>query len=149
MVACLILGAGLIAFSFSRHLWLSLLIVPITGFGLITNFASANTVLQTLVPDEKRGRVMSFFTMAFIGMTPFGNLLCGHLTTAMGGGVEAAARTVLIMGCICVVGAIVFATQLPAMRKIIRPIYQQRGIISEMAEGIGATAQMAENSNEP
>ncbi len=148
-IACAILGGALVAFSFSRHLWLSLLIVPITGFGMITNFASANTVLQTLADDEKRGRVMSFFTMAFIGMTPFGNLLCGSLASALGGGVDGAARTVLIMGSICLVASIIFATRLPGLRAIVRPIYIEKGIITQVAEGLGATARLSEATSEP
>src|SRR5665213_4281343 len=86
-------GLALIAFSYSHHLWLSLLIVPLAGFTMLITFASANTVLQTLTDDEKRGRVMSFFTMAFVGMTPWGNLLAGSTADALGGGFGGASRT--------------------------------------------------------
>jgi MFS family permease len=128
-IAATFFGAMLIAFSFSPHLWLSLLIVPVGGCAMLINFASANTVLQTLTEDEKRGRVMSFFTMAFVGMTPWGNLLAGTSTDALGHGFLGASRTVRIAGVICVLAAIRFAMKLPAMRKIIRPVYEEKGIV--------------------
>ncbi len=78
-VAGAIFGLALIAFSFSHQLWISLLIVPIGGCAMLIEFASTNTILQTLADDDKRGRVMSLFTAAFMGMTPFGNLLAGAL----------------------------------------------------------------------
>ena len=86
----------------SRHLWLSLLIVPVAGLGMLLNFASANTVLQTLADEDKRGRVMSFFTMAFVGMAPFGSLLAGALASRLGAGVAGASRTLVLAGCVCI-----------------------------------------------
>ena len=130
-------GLALIAFSYSHHLWLSLLIVPLAGFTMLITFASANTVLQTLTDDEKRGRVMSFFTMAFVGMTPWGNLLAGSTADALVSNnpvaawakFDGAASTLRIAGTICIIGAISFAIKLPAMRRLARPVYMEKGIL--------------------
>ena len=108
---------------------------------MLISFASANTVLQTLTDDEKRGRVMSLFTMAFVGMTPWGNLLSGIASDALGGGFKGAARTVEIAGSICILAAISFAIKLPSLRKVVRPMYEEKGLISSsVASGLeGAT----------
>jgi MFS family permease len=140
-IAAGVFGLGAIAFALSDRLWVSLLILPVAGWGMITCFASANTILQLLADDDKRGRVMSFFSMAFVGMAPFGNLLAGyaayHLSPA--GDSDAfrgAARTVFIAGIICVIAALSFAAKLPALRAIVRPIYVTKGILPEVAEGL-------------
>jgi MFS family permease len=121
-----ILGLALIAFSFSRYLPLSLLIMLFVGFGTILQVASSNTVLQTIVEEDKRGRVMSLFTMAFLGMTPFGSLLGGTLAERI-----SAPTTLIIDGVICILGSIFFAKQLPTLRQIVYPIYEKRGILSK------------------
>ncbi len=144
----LVFGISLIAFALVRQLWMALLIVPVAGCALIVAFASANTVLQTLTDEDKRGRVMSFFTMAFIGMTPFGNLLAGalasHLQSPAGDPVAGAAHTILLAGIACLVAAGAFALRLPAMRKIVRPIYVQKGIMPpEVAVGIETGTEIA------
>jgi len=126
-----IFGISLILFSTSRILWLSLLMMLVSGFGMIVHIAASNTILQTITEDDKRGRVMSFFTMAFMGMAPFGTLLEGALANWIG-----AANTVLISGGICILGTIIFSIKLPAIRKIVRPIYINKGIISEIARGV-------------
>ena len=77
-------GAGLIGFSLSRSLWLSLLLLVVTGLGFMVQMAASNTLLQTLVDDDKRGRVMSFYTMSIMGITPFGSLLAGGLASRIG-----------------------------------------------------------------
>jgi hypothetical protein len=85
IVAATALGGGaLIVFGLSRHLWLSLAVLPLAGFGLMQQMAASNTILQTIVDDDKRGRVMSFYAMAFLGMTPFGSLLAGRLASQAG-----------------------------------------------------------------
>ena len=119
-------GVGLIAFSLSRFFWLSLLFMLLTGFGMMVQMASSNTVLQTIVEEDKRGRVMSFYTMAFMGMVPFGSLLAGSLANKIG-----APNTVMIGGVACILGSLIFAKLLPSLRKIARPIYVEKGIISE------------------
>ena len=119
-------GAGLIAFSISRVIWLSLLMMVLTGFGMMVNMTSCNTILQTVSDEDKRGRVMSFYTMAFMGMVPFGSLLAGGLASTIG-----APETVLVGGILCIIGSVLFARRLPNIRKLIRPIYVKKGIILE------------------
>jgi MFS family permease len=119
-------GIGLIAFSLSRLFWLSLLMMLLTGFGMMVQMASTNTVLQTIVEEDKRGRVMSFYTMAFMGMAPFGSLLAGSLANNIG-----APKTVMIGGIACILGSVLFATRLPTLRGMARTIYAEKGIISE------------------
>ncbi|MEG4852707.1 MFS transporter [Microcoleus sp. B5-D4] len=120
-----IMGFGLIGFGLSRVLWLSLIMMLFVGFGFILQFAGGNTFLQTIVEDDKRGRVMSIYTMAFFGVTPFGNLVGGGLANYIG-----APNTVIIGGIICVLGSIVFTKQLPALKHLVKPIYQKMGLIS-------------------
>ena len=144
-IAAAIFGLTLIGFSFSHHLLVSLLIVPIGGCAMLINFASANTVLQTLTEDAKRGRVMSFFTMAFVGMTPWGNLLAGVSSDYFGGGFHGASRTIQIAGVICIVSAISFAMKLPALRKVVRPIYSEKGIVSTpVATGLETATEVVQ-----
>jgi MFS family permease len=119
-----LMGCGLIAFSFSRSLWLSIALMSVTGFGMMLEYAASNTVIQTLVEDDKRGRVMSYWTMAYMGASPFGSLLAGSLAPLVG-----APGTVLLCGAGCVAGAAWFWLQLPKLRPVIRPIYQQLGIL--------------------
>jgi MFS family permease len=134
--AAAIFGAGLIAFAFSNSLFLSLLFLCLTGFGAMALVASSNTILQTIVEDDKRGRVMSLFTMAFIGIAPFGSLIAGTLANAIG-----ARNTLLIGGVSCLAGGALFARNLPNIRKKIRPIYVKMGIISEVATGMQSAAE--------
>ncbi len=129
-ISAVIFGAGLVAFSFSRALWLSLLLILIAGAGMMQQMAASNTILQTIVDDDKRGRVMSFYSMAFLGMTPFGSLLEGALASRIG-----APRTLMIGGCICIAGAAWFTFQLPKIRSGIRPVYVRLGILPEAAAG--------------
>ncbi len=123
-IAAGIFGIGLIALSFSREVWLSTLLMVVTGFGMITQMATSNTVLQTIVDDDKRGRVMSLYTQAIRGITPFGGLIAGALAASIG-----APYTFLLGGLCCILGALLFARYLPKMRQYIRPIYQQKGIV--------------------
>jgi len=123
-LAPIVLGSGLIAFSFSRYLPLSLLTMLFIGLGTIIQIASSNTVLQTIVEDDKRGRIMSLYTMSFLGMIPFGNLLGGALADYIG-----APYTLVIDGVICLCGSIYFARQLPKLRQVVRPIYEKKGIL--------------------
>jgi MFS family permease len=128
-------GVGLIAFSFSHFLWLSMACLVVTGLGFMVQMASSNTVLQTIVDDEKRGRVMSFYTMAVMGITPFGSLLAGGAAHEIG-----AAATLRLGGMGCVVGALWFARSLPALRQELRPIYVKLGIVVEPSEPLPRTA---------
>ena len=121
-------GLGLIVFGTSHILWLSLLMMLVCGFGMMQQMAASNTIIQTIVEESKRGRVMSFYTVAFVGMAPFGSLLAGALAHAIG-----APRTVMLSGAFCLAGAAWFATQLREIRKYIRPIYSSLGILPPVA----------------
>jgi MFS family permease len=94
------------------------------GFGLIQAAAVSNTIIQSLVPEDKRARVMSYYTMAFFGAAPFGSLLAGTLAHRIG-----APHTVIVTGSFCVAGALWFTLELPKIRSIMRPIYQQMGLV--------------------
>ncbi|MGA9770002.1 MAG: MFS transporter [Blastocatellia bacterium] len=131
-------GAGLMVFSFSRMLWLSLLLMIVTGLGFMVQMAASNTVLQTIVEEDKRGRVMSFYTMAFMGTAPFGSLLAGSIAERIG-----APHTLFFGGLGCVLGALWFAKSLPSLRRDVRPIYVRIGILPEMAEGIHQTSELS------
>ncbi len=131
-------GAGLVAFSFSRVLWLSLPLMVLTGLGFMVQMAASNTVLQTIVEEDKRGRVMSFYTMAFMGTAPFGSLLAGSLAERIG-----APHTLMFGGLGCIAGAIWFATSLPSLRRDVRPIYVKIGILPEIAAGIHQTSELS------
>ncbi len=124
VIATNLFGIGLIAFSFSRLFWLSVLFMLLVGFGMIVQMASTNTILQTVVDEDKRGRVMSFYTMAFMGMVPFGSLLSGTLADRIG-----APDTIMIGGIACILGSLLFARKLPSLREMTRPIYVEKGIL--------------------
>jgi MFS family permease len=136
-------GFGIIAFSLSRVLWISLAILLLSGFGMMVQMASSNTVLQTIVEEDKRGRVMSFYTMSFMGMSPFGSLLAGSLASKIG-----APNTLLLGGLCCVAGALIFTTKLRSIREKIHPIYARKGIIPEVAEGIQSAAGLSSFTRE-
>ncbi len=124
-------GAGLIGFSLSRSLWLSLALLLVTGIGFMVQMAASNTLLQTLVEDDKRGRVMSFYTMAIMGVTPFGSLLAGALAHRLG-----APHTLLFGGIGCIAAALWFASLLPDLRQRVRPIYIEKGILPAVTEDL-------------
>jgi MFS family permease len=137
-IAAAVFGVGLIGFGLSHVFWLSMLMALVAGMGMMQGMAASNTVIQTLVSEDKRGRVMSYYTMAFMGMAPFGSLLAGTLAHAIppmpmwfvGGTPLAGAQwTVILNGVVVVLGAAWFVTRLPALRRVVRPIYQEMGII--------------------
>ena len=122
-----VFGIGIIAFSFSHNIGLSLVLLVISGFGIMVQMAASNTILQTIVDDDKRGRVMSFYTMAFMGMAPLGSLLAGWMATRFG-----ASNTLIISGSCCIIASVVFVFKIPSLRKILQPIYVKMGIVSEI-----------------
>jgi MFS family permease len=124
--AAIIFGAGLIAFAMSRHFWLSAALLVPVGFAMIVQTAASNTLIQAMVPDELRGRVMSVYSMRFMGMAPFGALLSGILASRLG-----APGAVMAGGAACIAGAFVFARKLPALRVAGRQLL----IAQEMAGG--------------
>jgi MFS family permease len=137
VVSTLVFGVGLIGFAFSTVLWLSLLLMVLTGFGMMVQMAASNTILQTIVDEDKRGRVMSYYGMAFLGMTPFGSLFAGTLAGWIG-----ADNTVMVGGIACMVGAVMFAIRLPYLRTLVRPIYTRMGIVSEVATGVQSATDL-------
>jgi MFS family permease len=132
-------GASLIAFAASQRLWLSLLLLVVTGYCFMQQMASSNTILQTIIEDRKRGRVMSFYAISFQGVAPFGSLIAGAVASRIG-----APYTLMIGGATCMVGAAIFASQLPVLRQLIRPTYAQVGIIPEVAAGIHTASVLQE-----
>lgn len=135
------LGISLLAFSFSTTLWISVVCLAACGFSMITQMASSNTVLQTVVDDDKRGRVMSFYGMAFQGMMPLGSLGAGILaSTRLGPQGTVAAGAVLSM-----LASVWFLRKLPEFRKHLRPIYLAKGILPPVAAGLNAADRMQAN----
>lgn len=130
-------GIGLIGLGLSHSLWLSLLMMLISGFGMMVEMAASNTILQTIVEEDKRGRVMSFFSMAFFGMAPLGSLFAGSMAKVVG-----APGTVEIGGVACLLGALLFALRLPRLRELVGPIYSRMGIVPEIASGLQAATEM-------
>lgn len=128
VAGCLVFGAGMIGFVLVRGLWFSLVMLVLCGFGMIVQMAASNTVLQSMVEEDKRGRVMSFYTMAFMGMSPFGSLLAGAFAHH-----HNPAFVFLWGGAFVMAGGALFAFQLPRLRKLVRPIYVRKGILTDIA----------------
>jgi MFS family permease len=122
----LLTGATLMLFAYSQLLWLSMVMIALTGLGIIMAVQAISTIFQTIVDDEMRGRIMSLFTVAFLGVSPVGSLAAGALAAAIG-----AEHTLFVGGACCVIGGIVLWRQLPRLRANIRPIYIRLGIIQE------------------
>src|SRR5262245_16267660 len=112
MFACAGFGVSLILFSLSRTFWLSTLLLVPVGFSMMVQMASSNTLIQSMVPDRLRGRVMAVYSMMFVGMAPFGALLAGVLAYLI-----RAPATVAIGGIVCIAGAVVFRSHLPKLRE--------------------------------
>jgi len=120
-------GAGLMAVGLSRSLPLSLLCMSVTGVGFMIHLASSNTIIQTLVREEMRGRVMAFYAMSFLGMRPFGSLVAGAAAARFG-----APWTIFVGGLVCVIGAAAFSRWLPRIQELVRV-----GVGSEVAQPPG------------
>ncbi|MCX6258456.1 MAG: MFS transporter [Bacteroidia bacterium] len=132
-----VFGFGLIAFSQSHIFLLSVVLMLIVGSGMIMQMTASNTILQTIVDDDKRGRVMSFYAMAFMGAAPFGSLMAGSLASSIG-----APDTLIIGGASCIIGAVVFARKLPEIKELVHPIYIRLGIIPEVTAGIQSATEL-------
>lgn len=131
VISAALFAAGIAGFALSSNLPLSLFTLAIAGFGAMTLVASCNTILQTILEEDKRGRVMSFFTMSFMGMAPFGSFGVGTMA-----GIVGIRYTLLIGAACCLVGAFIFARYLPQIREMVRPIYLRMGIIKEVVQGM-------------
>ena len=130
-------GASLIGFALSRNIWLSMFALMCAGFGIMVTTAAMNTILQTLVEENMRGRVMALYTMAFIGLSPVGGLLGGALADRIGAPITGA-----IGGACCIALALWFWRELPPLQEMVRPIYQRLGIIPEVAVGLQTASEL-------
>jgi MFS family permease len=137
-------GGGLIAFSFSRSVPLSLAILVVTGFAMMLLLAGCNTLLQTIVEDDKRGRVMSLYAMAFMGTVPLGSLLSGSLASRFGAPLAAG-----LCGAGCVAGSLYFGWRLPSIRRHVVPIYVKAGILPPVTAAVQTTAELRTPPEEP
>ena len=124
ITAGIFLAVGITAFALSRNINISFAALVVAGFGGITLIASCNTILQTILEEDKRGRVLSLFTVAFLGMTPFGSLGAGTMA-----GIIGPKDTLLLGAACCLIGTTLFARNLPKIREKVRPIYVKMGII--------------------
>ena len=130
-IASGMLGVGLILFAISTNFWFSLMVLSFCGYGMMQQMAASMTIIQTIVDEEKRGRVMSYSTVALVGMAPFGGLLAGTLANKIG-----APKTVMVSGAACLLGALWFLTQITAVRKVMRPIYVNLGIVPAEVDAV-------------
>ncbi len=110
-VSTILFGVGIVGFGLSHWIWISRLCLIVIGYGFIAQIGSCNTIIQTIVSEQHRGRIMSFFTMAFLGVSPFGSLAAGYLAHRIG-----VQETLVIGGLLCLVGGVTFAALLPKMR---------------------------------
>jgi MFS family permease len=141
-IAALLFGSGIFVFAFSRNLALSVVMLLVTGFAMMQHMASSNTILQTISDPDKRGRVMSYYTMAFMGMTPFGSLFGGAIAARFG-----APRALAVSGVVCVAAAGVYFAYLPSIRRALRPIYIELGILPQIAQALDSAATLAPDSS--
>ena len=138
VASTLLFGAGLVAFGLSRSLWLSLIILTVVGAGFMTEMAATNTILQTIVQERLRGRVMAFYTMAFLGTAPIGSLLAGIFANRIG-----APATIIGGGVVCIAGGLWLAVRLPTLREHVRPIYVELGLLSAVQADSGTAGGIA------
>ncbi len=138
-ITCACFGISIFLFSFSRHFWLSVVLLLPAGYSMMLQMACSNTLIQTMVPDHLRGRVMALYSMMFMGMAPFGALLGGALADRVGAPV-----TVAIGGVACVIGAIWFGRGLPELRIEARRLILAQGLAGGEPEQEIATTQAVE-----
>ena len=134
LMAVTLFGVSLLTFAMSRLAWLSMAALVAAGLGMMVQMASSNTILQTIVDEDKRGRVMSFYAMALFGTVPFGSLLAGGLAHRIG-----TPATLLVGGLACIVGALLFLRRLPELRRAVHPVYVSRGILPAVDPDTGAS----------
>ncbi len=139
--SAILFGGGLVILSFSRVFPISMFLIVFVGMGLMLQTATSNTILQTITDDDKRGRVMSFYTMAVMGTAPFGSLLAGTLAKFIG-----TPMTMLAGGISTIIGALFFLKKLPELRSAVRPIYVKLGVIPEVAAGLQTASDQADET---
>lgn len=131
VTAVCLFGSALICLAFVHSLPLGLVLLTLAGAGVMTHMAATNTLVQTVISDEMRGRVMAFYTMAFTGTMPFGSLLAGYVAGRLdkhhifGAGVVLAT-----VGTLCLIAALLFLRSLPKLKAAIRPVYLEKGILT-------------------
>jgi MFS family permease len=130
---------SVIVFAFSRLLWLSLATSITAGFGMMAHMAASNTIVQTVVDDDKRSRVMGFYTMTVLGLTPVGSLLSSGLVVLIG-----SPYTVAIGGVLSLVGTLYFIWWLPVLRKAARPMLEKAGVLPPISEGLQSATQVGQ-----
>jgi MFS family permease len=136
-LAGLTFGVGLIALSMSRSFPVSAACIALASFGMITQMASSNTIIQTVVEDDKRGRVMAIYAMAFMGMAPFGSIMAGWLAHHIG-----APHTIMFSGVLSIAGAIAFFGKLGEIREKVHPVYARLGIVPALAAGLESASEL-------
>jgi MFS family permease len=134
-LSSVVFGAGIMAFGLSKTMFLSLPVIFVIGFAMMVQMAAGNIVLQTVVEEDKRGRIMSLYTMAFMGTMPLGSLMAGVLAERIG-----APNTLLLGGMCCIIGGVVFAGKLKILRKQVQQVYARKNIMPEAAQGIEAAS---------
>lgn len=122
-------GVSLLALSAAQTVWASMGLLVLCGFGMMVLMAGCNTILQTMVDDNKRGIVMSIYMMALIGMAPLGSLAAGFMAHQLG-----MHQTLLIGGFLCLLTSGLFGWRLPRLREMVRPVYIKKGIIRPVAD---------------
>jgi MFS family permease len=138
VTSTLAFGTGLVAFGFARSIWIALIVLTVVGAGFMTEMAATNTILQTIVEERLRGRVMAFYTMAFLGTAPIGSLLAGIVADRIG-----VSATIIGGGVVCVAAGLWLAARLPALREHVRPIYVERGLLSAVQADSGTAGGIA------
>ena len=128
-IAAAILGGSLILFGLSRSLWWSLVLMFGAGYGMMQQIVTSNTILQTIVADDKRGRVMSFYAMSVFGFVPIGSLFAGMLASWMG-----APNTLILGGALCLLASVWYFGRLDEIRRAIRPVYIEMGIVPQSGQ---------------
>lgn len=136
-LAGLTFGAGIIALSMSRSFPVAAACIALASFGMISQMASSNTIIQTVVEDDKRGRVMAIYAMAFMGMAPFGSIMAGWLASRIG-----APHTIMLSGALSIAGAIAFFGKLGKIREKVHPVYARLGIVPALASGLESASQL-------
>jgi MFS family permease len=130
-LAALILGTSLILFGLSRNFWWSMALMFNAGYGMMQQIVGSNTILQTIVADDKRGRVMSFYALSVFGFLPIGSLFAGSIAARIG-----APDTLMMGGALCVLASVWFFGRLPAIRRVLRPMYIEMGIMPDPAAAV-------------
>jgi MFS family permease len=136
-IGLILMGIGFVALAWANQFWIAFAALTVIGFGLIVQMAASNTLLQTIVEEDMRGRVMSFFTMAFLGMASIGSIFTGYIAEIFG-----IAFVFTMNACVCLSCALTFFALLPRLRELIRPIYARLNIINPLISSIDVACEL-------